>query len=89
MKYFPDRRLVRLCLLVLPVLFTLAWAPQGAATLPELQQQTASPVPVTEAGAVHETRENLTGFFAIGIIINVLLVAFFMVWAVGQWRKNK
>ena len=38
---------------------------------------------------VDDTRENLTGFFVIGMIINVLLFTLFLIWAVGQWRKTK
>ena len=31
----------------------------------------------------------MTVFFAIGMVINVLMVTAFLVWAVGQWRKKK
>jgi len=34
-------------------------------------------------------REDLTVFFAIGVIVDVLLVTAFLAWAVGQWRKKK
>jgi len=47
--------------------------------------------PVRGAGstAVNDGREDLTVFFAIGIIVDVLLVTAFLLWAVGQWRKTK
>ncbi len=47
--------------------------------------------PVTGAGeaAVNGGREDLTVFFAIGVIVDVLLVTAFLIWAVGQWRKTK
>ncbi len=31
---------------------------------------------------------DMTGFFAIGAIIDVLLVIAFIVWALRQWRKS-
>jgi hypothetical protein len=36
-----------------------------------------------------DARKDLTGFFVIGMIINVLLIVLFLIWAVGQWRKTK
>ena len=49
------------------------------------------PEPVSDTGlrAAEEARKDLTGFFVIGIIINVLLIMLFLIWAVGQWRKTK
>lgn len=49
------------------------------------------PGPVAGAGikAENDRRDNLTGFFVIGMIINVLLITLFLIWAVGQWRKMK
>jgi hypothetical protein len=42
------------------------------------------------AGTVaNDGREDLTVFFSIGLVIDVLLVTAFLVWAVGQWRKKK
>jgi hypothetical protein len=43
----------------------------------------------TGAGAVNEAGREMTGFFVIGMIINVLLLTLFLIWAVGQWRKTK
>lgn len=47
--------------------------------------------PVSGAGvrAANDTGKSLTGFFVIGMIINVLLITLFLIWAVGQWRKTK
>ena len=109
MMYFPCCRLIRLYLLILPVLFTPAWAAHSEATPSGLQPSTDSPLPVTEVGAVtdrgisklsgpvsvageraaNDKREDLTGFFVIGMIINVLVITLFLIWAVGQWRKTK
>jgi hypothetical protein len=115
----PGRRLIRLYLLILASLFTLARPAHSEVTPSGLQQPTGSPVPVSEAGpetdedvsraagpvsglplsmspvsgtgvrVANDTRGNLTGFFVIGMIINVLLITLFLIWAVGQWRKTK
>jgi len=34
-------------------------------------------------------RKDLTVFFSIGVIVDILLVTAFLVWAVGQWSKSK
>jgi membrane protein DedA with SNARE-associated domain len=41
------------------------------------------------SAAVNDRGEDLTVFFSIGVIIDVLLVAAFLVWAIGQWHKTK
>lgn len=33
--------------------------------------------------------KDLTGFFAIGFIINILAIVAFLYWAAGQWRKKR
>ena len=43
----------------------------------------------TEATVAHGEREDLTVFFGIGLVVDVLLVTAFLAWAVGQWRKKK
>ncbi len=49
-----------------------------------------SPVADTEGvAAVTGGREDLTTFFSIGVVIDVLLLTAFLIWAVGQWRKTK
>lgn len=55
---------------------------------------TGIPLPIyPEAGtggvAIDDGREDLTVFFAIGVLVDIILVAFFVVWAVGQWSKTK
>jgi len=66
----------------LPVTEAGAEADEGVARL-------AGPVSGTAVRAENDTRKNMTGFFVIGMIINVLLIMVFMIWAVGQWRKTK
>ncbi len=48
-----------------------------------------SPGSSAEGVAVNDQREDLTVFFSIGVIVDVLLVAAFLTWAIGQWRKTK
>lgn len=42
-----------------------------------------------EGTVVNDGREDLTVFFSVGVVVDVLLVTAFLVWAVGQWRKTK
>lgn len=56
-------------------------APVAAASV------TKFPDPVAEQTPVDDERKDLTVFFSIGAILDVLLVAAFLIWAVGQWRK--
>ncbi len=46
-----------------------------------------------QAAIVHPAgtaeREDLTVFFSIGVVVDVLLVAAFLVWAIGQWRRTR
>ena len=48
-----------------------------------------SPDSGAEGAAVNDGRKNLTAFFSIGVVANILLVAVFLIWAVGQWSKTK
>jgi hypothetical protein len=45
--------------------------------------------PAAGAGTATRAREDLTVFFSIGIVLDVLLATLFAVWAVGQWRKTR
>ena len=73
-------------------------APNGAEAPDKTQydeRQTASEDRVSPASVspdeVTETRQkkrNLTGFWVIGILINIVVISAFVVWAVGQWRKS-
>jgi len=55
----------------------------------ENHEGVAGPVSGAAVRAENDTRKNMTGFFVIGMIINVLLIMVFLIWAVGQWRKTK
>ncbi len=45
--------------------------------------------PETHELAPGGRREDLTVFFAIGILIDLLLLTLFFVWATRQWRKTR
>ncbi len=34
-------------------------------------------------------RDDLTAFFAVGMIINLIVLAAFFVWAYKQWKKKR
>ena len=46
-----------------------------------------TPVPAGGTVSADAGREDLTVFFSIGVVVDVLLVSAFLVWAVRQWRK--
>ena len=39
--------------------------------------------------ASNDDRKDLTVFFSIGVIVDILLVTAFLIWAVRQWSKTK
>lgn len=45
--------------------------------------QSEQPVPVFEA-----ERDDLTSFFAVGIVINIVMITAYFVWAYKQWGKT-
>lgn len=55
----------------------------------ENHEGVAGPVSGSGARTADDAHKNMTGFFVIGMIINVLLIVLFLIWAVGQWRKTK
>jgi len=49
----------------------------------------ALPAATGTGGAASKAgRKDLTVFFSIGVIVDILLVTAFLVWAVGQWSKS-
>ncbi len=48
-----------------------------------------SSVSGTAPRETEEERKDLTGFFVIGMVLNILLLMLFLIWAVGQWRKTR
>ena len=48
-----------------------------------LAVQSEQPAPVVEV-----EREDLTSFFAVGIVINIVMVTAYFVWAYKQWNKT-
>ena len=41
-----------------------------------------------EMAKTRQKKRSLTGFWVIGLLINVVVMSAFVVWAVGQWRKT-
>ena len=48
-----------------------------------VEVQSEQPAPVIEV-----EREELTGFFAVGIVINIVMITAYFVWAYKQWGKS-
>jgi hypothetical protein len=93
------RWLSRLAALVLPVALALGAATAGADTVaqPAAAQhgETGDTAAPGRAAAQEETatrtegRRDLTVFFVIGGVLNVVMLTAFLVWAAGQWRRTK
>lgn len=53
----------------------------------------APPVSASTDGAsaveASKAKKDLTGFFAIGFLINIVAIAAFLYWAAGQWRRKR
>jgi len=48
------------------------------------------PVDPGDAGlAGNNGQKDLTVFFSIGVVVDILLVAAFLYWAVGQWSRSR
>jgi hypothetical protein len=63
--------------------------PRSSLTVAEAGAENAGAVAGVPEVEVNDGREDLTVFFSIGVVVDVLLVTAFLVWAVGQWRKKK
>ncbi len=37
---------------------------------------------------LEEQERELSGFFIIGMVINILVIVVFVIWAAGEWRKS-
>ena len=63
----------------------VAGVPGLATNIPESMPANAG----KKGAATNDDRKDLTVFFSIGVIADILLVAAFLIWAVGQWSKTK
>ena len=52
-----------------------------------LQSGDTNPVSTEQPDPAHQG-EHLYGFFAIGMIINVVMIIAFFIWAYRQWNKK-
>ena len=56
---------------------------ESLSTVSVLEVHSEQPVPVIEGG-----REDLTTFFAVGIVINLVMITAYFFWAYKQWGKS-
>ena len=73
---------------------------EQSVTMPKLgagRINTADSYPAASAVAVHSERpapvieverEDLTTFFAVGVIINIVMITAYFIWAYKQWGKS-
>jgi len=59
----------------------------GAVTIPESRTPPTG-TGVDGPGPAAQKKRDMTGFWVIGILINIVVMSAFAVWAVGQWRKS-
>ena len=64
---------------------TVTEAPGPATNIPESISGNSGKKDTTPS----DDRKDLTVFFSIGVIVDILLVAAFLIWAAGQWSKTK
>lgn len=65
-------------------------AVDDSTTTPLLKQLNASTTntPQIEKKEILSEDRDLGGFFIIGLIINLVMMSSFFIWALGQWRKT-
>lgn len=56
---------------------------ESLSTVNILEVHSEQPAPVIEGG-----REDLTMFFAVGIVINLVMITAYFFWAYKQWNKS-
>lgn len=58
-------------------------------SLPVASQEDAVSTQTAQPSAEEKhSREDLSAFFAIGMMLNIVLVIAFIVWGVKQWKKH-
>lgn len=60
----------------------------GVVIAPATQAIEDSAVVVDSELRADQHKDKLTVFFAIGLVINIILMSLFGIWAVRQWRKS-
>ncbi len=98
MNYVSTRRAIVIALLfiLLPVVFAADRSPveQGSTGSSITEAQTSKPVMVEISATAssdldaNPNKGKLTIFFAIGLVINLVLMTLFGLWAIRQWRKS-
>lgn len=59
----------------------------GAVAVPESRTPPMG-TGVDGPGPATQKKQDMMGFWVIGILINIVVMSAFVVWAVGQWRKS-
>ena len=53
----------------------------------EISNAGAKTVQTTQAEPVHDEKDVTMGFFAVGIVINLVMITAYFIWAFRQWKK--
>lgn len=54
-----------------------------------LSDQLAHGVEQVASESTNESTNSITHFFAVGLLINILMIAAYFIWAYRQWNKKK
>ncbi len=68
------------------ILIFLVWGEIGLASQEILVEQTYDSQ--STQAVENKPKKDLTLFFLIGLIINLIMLSLFIVWAVREWRKT-
>ena len=81
-----------ICLLIPNISFSNSQANDNTQTETQAAQQaintTANNKLTAQKKGILSSDRKLGGFFIIGLIINLIMMTAFAVWAFGQWRQN-
>ena len=82
-----------ICLLISNSSFGNSQANDNTQTETQATQQpinaTANSKQSAQKKGILSSDRDLGAFFAIGLIINFIMISTFAIWAIGQWRQNK
>ena len=56
--------------------------------LPEMSNNVLVSEQVQSAPGIKHDKEDLSVFFGIGMVVNIVMITAFFIWAVKQWKKN-
>lgn len=98
MKYVSTRRAIVIALLFIisPVVIATESNPinlsKPGSSVAETQISNSAEVGTAVVTSrdleANQNKDKLTVFFAIGLVINIILMTLFGIWAIRQWRKS-